>query len=544
MTMTPPSTSKTTSARPGKAGRTDYDAWNKVTNDLLEETQLEEEQEKQRQAEELGLDGKYAVSQADAEEREKSQRVEETRKALEVYQKRESSIMESMSGLFAGSADDSGEAKSDQPQIIRITRQNLEAGKRVVTISDTSGQSQQDTIVLTQDLSQLESKYRSANVQAKSFDGDAENKVVEDTTERKVHGIIKLFLTHLENCTVLIKCKVISGTVEISHCNDIKVVIEQDATVPTVQVDLCQNLVVEFKDAKSGKHVPMAKTKFWGDDADDRIFHAGVKNMVVKCIRDGYCEYERTCDYIQDDAQEIGNASKEEYQFVTSVVDDALVTEAVVRSGATTGENSRAMTQRELEAEKKKRERAAKVAVGMADDMIKVLDKDGNPLAKKVDAPAADGAPAEEIPEDVKDIIQECETNKSRGNDAFKAGEYGQAILLYSLALDKSDELATEEDKKKFPRDVVLSNRAACFLKLGQHDKALEDGKAAAAINPTNVKAIFRQGLALHAMKEYQQALPILAKALKLEPTNKQIQQAIQFAEVRMQQEMRKRMEG
>ena len=139
-------------------------------------------------------------------------------------------------------------------------------------------------------------------------------------------------------------------------------------------------------------------------------------------------------------------------------------------------------------------------------------------------------------------VAAECEQNKARGNEAFGAGEYGQAILLYSLALDKASELP--EDATLFPRDVVYSNRAASFLKLGQHDKALQDAEAALAVNPDNLKALFRQGLSLHAMGQYFQALPILAQAHQKEPRNQQIKQALQFCEVRVQQEHRKRMQG
>ena len=67
--------------------------------------------------------------------------------------------------------------------------------------------------------------------------------------------------------------------------------------------------------------------------------------------------------------------------------------------------------------------------------------------------------------------------------------------------------------------------------------------KQVSKINPSNVKATFRRGLSLHAMGNYQEAITVLAVASKLEPKNKQIKQALQFAEVRMTQEMRKRME-
>ena len=126
------------------------------------------------------------------------------------------------------------------------------------------------------------------------------------------------------------------------------------------------------------------------------------------------------------------------------------------------------------------------------------------------------------------------------------------------------------------PRAVLLSNRSACFLKLGDHDKALADAEAAAELDvggprgspsrriirgdesrrrrgchvdipwstprceatrrpqATYAKAHFRSGLALHALGRYRDALPCLGAARDLEPRNKQIADAIKFAEMRL----------
>lgn len=555
------------SARPGVAGRIDYDQWNKVTNDLLDETEKQEQEEIEEQKKALGLDGKYASSQAEAEERQKAKDIKKAKKALENYQKRESAIKEDLTGLLGPVEPDNEESKSDSPKIVRVTRDMIDAGKRVVSLADTSGASVDDTIVLTSDLSLLESKMKANafKMKPKEYDGDAQNDAPDDSQEeRSVYGVIKGFISNVHNCTILVKCKFISGTIEMSHCSNIKVVIEKDATVATIQADLCEDITIEFRDAPSGKNSPYAPKVYWGQDKEDRIFHAGVKNMRVKVLRDGFVETERLCDYMKDGAKSVGNAKEEEFQFVTSVVDEELVTEAIVREGSTTGENARAMTQRELDAEKVKREKAAKVAVGMAENMIKFKEKDGGGKSKvtkhdmpKVETTVQEEEEEEEIEqvygsmgkEQIDSIVNECDKNKARGNEAFGAGEYAQAILLYSLALDKADELPDKDDPlpaaktQLFPRDVTLSNRAACFLKLGQHEKAEADATKAAEINPENVKALFRQGLALHAMKKYMAALPILAKAHKLQPKNKQIKEALQFAEVRMTQEQRKRME-
>ena len=46
----------------------------------------------------------------------------------------------------------------------------------------------------------------------------------------------------------------------------------------------------------------------------------------------------------------------------------------------------------------------------------------------------------------------------------------------------------------------MLANRSACFLKLGDHGRALEDAAAAAGFDDTYAKAHFRRGLALRAL--------------------------------------------
>jgi hypothetical protein len=595
----PDTTSTTTTANKGTAGRTDYDKWEKVTKTLVNDVEQEDKKEKEVSHSALGLDGKYAHSQADADERIKSKDVLKAKKVLDKYHKRESAVRAELHGLLGPTSPSNEEEEpksspSDKKTVVRITRDMIDAGKRVVVISDTSGASpnQIDSIVLTSDLSLLESKMKTnATTVPKSYPEDAENDVVavekndDEETERtsKIFGVIKCFLSNVHNCTILIKCKVISGTLEMSHCTNVVVKIEKDATIATIQADLCEDISIIFNDAPSGKNgtspqgIPIASGDkariYWGQDKEDRIFHAGVKNMKVQINRDGYLETERMCDYIADGAKVIGNTSEKEFQFVTSCEDEELVTEAVMRVGLTTGENARPITKRELAAEKEKRDKAGKMAVNMAEDMIqfkevnktgdkkvtKKNDEESQPVDEKP-APAPAPAPApivEEVEDEVEEIyasmskddidavVKECEQNKARGNEAFGSGEYAQAILLYSLALDKADELPDDKNdttkKQLFARDVTLTNRSACFLKLGHHEKAVADAKLAHEYNKSNVKAWFRHGLALHAMKEYQEAITILAQANKLEPKNKQIKEALQFAEMRMNQDLRKR---
>ena len=553
----------------GKAGRCDYGKWDKVVSDLVSDVEKEEQEEIEEQKRALGLDGKYARSEAEKEERKKAEEVKKTKKVLERYQNREKMVMTELKGLLGPSptgadgeatGDFSEERKLADPTTVRITRDALDAGKRVITIADTSGNSLSDCIVPTQELSHLESKMgtnTNANLKPKSYEGDAENDVVEhpQAQPRVIYGLIKAFISNVQNCTIHIKCKIISGTVELSHCKNVTVCVHKDATVATIQADLCEDITIDFRDAPSSKNtavLPGQTKMYWGEDKDDRIFHAGVKAMRVRIWRDDFMETETLADYLKDGAEQIGNATAEEMQFVTSMVNGELLTERVVRAGSTTGKNVRAMTQREMDEEEVMRQKAAAMAIEKAEEMIKFVEKNPGNSKKNLNPAVQEEEEIQEVyasmtADEIKEIVDECDQNKARGNEAFAAGEYGQAILLYSLSLDKSEELPDKQEtgkKQLFRRDLVLSNRAACFLKLGQHEKALEDAKRAQEIEPSNIKAVFRRGLSLHAMGSFEEAVPILAEAHKLEPKNKQIKQALQFAEVRMTQEMRKRHQG
>lgn len=600
-----PTTASDTASNNGIAGRTDYSTWSRRVSDLSKQLDLEEEAERSSAAAACGLDGKHAFSQSEAEEREKEKQMKQTKKALDAYKKREGIVVQNLVGLLGelkskeGDDDDAAVVEGDtvlgehvqrgsKGEVKYVTRDMIDAGKRVVSITDTSGPGK---IVLTQDLSNLESVVPAPStsnaaspsttspLQPKSYKDDAENEVIESTTtpteeKRIARGIIKLILRNLHDCTVIIKCKIITGTVEISHCNNITIIAEgEDATVVTIQADICQNLDIQFRESPSGKNVPSPSgtTLYWGQDASDRVYHAGVSNMRIATYQNGYIDLEtKDIDYLANGAIAVGNASAEEVQFVTSVVDGEFVTERAL-SGQKVG-GSFPMTERELKVVEKKKEQIHTALDEKLKDVIQIKESsssslhDGNTSAEKSESATSNDEEIEEIyasttKEEVDAIIKSINDEKAKGNEAFTAGEYAQAILFYTMALDRAAELpdaiavnewlaattttpTSGKITQLFDRHIILSNRSACFLKLGHHDKALKDSTDAERLDPTYVKGIFRKGLALHAMGRYEEAIKSLSSAQKIEPKNAQIKQALQFAEVRMTQELRKRMQG
>ena len=589
----------------GVAGRTDYSSWDKRAKELSRQVEELDNEETNVNAKALGLDGKYALSSAEANERDKAKELNKKRNALEGFKKREDGVAEVLSGLLEN--DDS--LNQNGRVVKHITRELLSAGKRVLRISDTTGPGK---IILTSDLSNLESEMPSNGLQPKSYKDDAESHpevIVEGGVlpqdKAVVRGLIKLVLCNLHSCTVIIRCKIITGTVEISHCTNLTVIVDgDDATVITIQADLCTDLDIQFHDSPSGKNTPQpqlnqATTVYWGQDTEDRIYHAGISKLHISTYRDKFLEYETPyLDYIELGATAIGNSKPEEVQFVTSIVNGEFITERILSitekiqaggSGSAGGNGAKPMTERDLRNLEEKRGKIHTALDGYMKDVIRITDKDGNeviaPSKSDDDRPITatyeesnnnnnDDEVVEEVyasktREEIDAIIECSNCEKNKGNESFMAGEYAQAILFYTLALERAAELPDATDitevlsdtgvvgstksslsskvsvvEQLFPRHVVLSNRSACFLKLGHHDKALKDGRDAEILDPTYVKGIFRKGLALHALGRYDEAIASLAVALKIEPKNKQIKQALGFAEMRMTQEMRKRMQG
>jgi len=134
------------------------------------------------------------------------------------------------------------------------------------------------------------------------------------------------------------------------------------------------------------------------------------------------------------------------------------------------------------------------------------------------------------------DYAKAAQTIKEYGNTAFRAGKFDVAVEKYEKALRYLD-VVSKPDK-----DVKISlslNQAACYLKLRNPDAALVSSDKALAIDPTNVKGLFRRAQANAAKKEYDQAKQDLLNALKIDPNNGDVRN--EFAKVKQLQEEEKK---
>ena len=119
------------------------------------------------------------------------------------------------------------------------------------------------------------------------------------------------------------------------------------------------------------------------------------QNLTINVVSKDGSKMTQHCDYLKDGASQIAEATKEEYQFVTQVLkgSGSLVTDHLIRVGP------KFLTQREVDA-------------AGGEDAVKAME--------------------------ISERMAECEKHKTDGNQAFQNGEYGQAILLYSMVIDKT----------------------------------------------------------------------------------------------------------
>jgi len=149
-----------------------------------------------------------------------------------------------------------------------------------------------------------------------------------------------------------------------------------------------------------------------------RIYHAGVRELTVETHEHSV----HTADYLENGAVNEGEKTAEEQQFVTHIVEERLVTERVVRDKA-----NLPSTKGQLE---------------------------GGEIGERT-------------------TEREAELKKIGGNEAFKSGEYAQAAIFYTEAIDLAPKAKDEKTGKPLSDllHVCYANRAFCFQKLGHHEK-------------------------------------------------------------------------
>lgn len=123
----------------------------------------------------------------------------------------------------------------------------------------------------------------------------------------------------------------------------------------------------------------------------------------------------------------------------------------------------------------------------------------------------------------LKDQIRSCREFKDQGNILFREGQFGAAaeryrkVLIYYEYMFPDDGSAEERTAAAIRMDSVL-NYAACAIRVGLYDEAIEHLDQALYSDVKNVKALYRRAQAYRHKDEFAKARADISAALALAP--------------------------
>ncbi|XP_071730782.1 hsp70-Hsp90 organizing protein 1-like [Rutidosis leptorrhynchoides] len=109
---------------------------------------------------------------------------------------------------------------------------------------------------------------------------------------------------------------------------------------------------------------------------------------------------------------------------------------------------------------------------------------------------------------------------KAKGNAAFSAGNYSDAIRHFTDAINLSP-----------TNHVLYSNRSAAYASLNQFTEALTDAKKTVDLKPDWSKGYSRLGAAHHGLRQYDDAVSAYKKGLEVDPNNETLKSGLSDAQ-------------
>ena len=119
-------------------------------------------------------------------------------------------------------------------------------------------------------------------------------------------------------------------------------------------------------------------------------------------------------------------------------------------------------------------------------------------------------------PEDEEATLRLVEELKNRAKNSLKSKNYPEAIELYSKGIEVSPSNA-----------ILFANRSMCRLGMGNNTEALTDAEKALELDSGYVKAYYRKGAALMALKRAREAKEAFERGLSLAPEDKELLQQL-----------------
>uniref|UniRef100_A0A7S0JJK4 CS domain-containing protein n=1 Tax=Calcidiscus leptoporus TaxID=127549 RepID=A0A7S0JJK4_9EUKA len=324
----------------------------------------------------------------------------------------------------------------------------------------------------------------------------------------------------VEGCTKLrlaVSGKVLTETLEVYKCTDCAIHVA--SKLATLQVDACRGL--DFFFAKAADFHQLLSAGAYG-------VSVSIEEGELRCVVD--LEEERRL-------RPHTELSDETDQLITRLIEGALTTELVIRLSndfPTTEREAAAFAERAKGAGEALEEMArGMLGTSLGNKLTSAEKEQMKEMAQQQNEGAAAAAGHAEGSAEGRHAAR-VEYKKKAGNDAFKAAEYQQAAVLYTEALS----LCTLESLR-VEEATILSNRAACFLKLGRYSQARDDAEACVRLRPDFAKGYFRLALSLQAVEQFGDACQAFNRVLQLEPKNKDAASGLRMAEVQAERQRR-----
>ncbi|KAG9442954.1 hypothetical protein H6P81_018808 [Aristolochia fimbriata] len=119
--------------------------------------------------------------------------------------------------------------------------------------------------------------------------------------------------------------------------------------------------------------------------------------------------------------------------------------------------------------------------------------------------------------------VDQANDAKMEGNRLFGAGQYEDALLQYTQALQVVPEMPLTTEI----RSICHANSAICYLKLGRYEDTVKEATEALKLNPAYLKALLRRAEAHERLEHFEEAIADMKSVLELDPSHDQAKRAI-----------------
>jgi peptidyl-prolyl isomerase D len=161
----------------------------------------------------------------------------------------------------------------------------------------------------------------------------------------------------------------------------------------------------------------------------------------------------------------------------------------------------------------------------------------------------ADGDSFPDYPQDCDppkkdgELLEAAKTIRQTGNSYFKEGNYTAALEKYGKSVRYAGTIimtSVISDEVNAILAACHSNSAMCWLKLKKFNEAKKSADDCLRIEPQNVKALYRRGLALLGCGETEDAIENFRRIIALEPENADAAAQLAEAQERLKKEKEK----